>query len=259
MQTINITENIIFDSNHNLKLDIYEPSQNPKGALIDIHGGGWFRGDKSKENDLASVLAENGFLVFVPNYRIAPEFLYPAPVEDMETILSWVKSSDYKFDKNNIGFIGSSAGGNLAIEMGLKTGLPIASWSGMIDIENWIQNHQDVVPSKGEAQDGGIQSGPNDALYKWAILNYTGEDQDLIKKASLLERVTKKAGPMFLANSLNEFCPVDPVFQLAQNLADLKIASVTQIIPGTKHAKGYLNHAIDYTLIFFEDCFKKNK
>ncbi len=33
------------------------------GLIIDIHGGGWFRGDKAKDEDWATRLADLGYMV----------------------------------------------------------------------------------------------------------------------------------------------------------------------------------------------------
>ena len=54
---VKITRNIIYKND--LQLDLYS-GKNSKGAVIDIHGGGWFHGDKSKDEDLATRLAQPG-------------------------------------------------------------------------------------------------------------------------------------------------------------------------------------------------------
>ena len=61
----------VYNEEHQLTLDIYEP-ETIEAAIILIHGGGWFRGDKAKEAALAEKLVKEGFLVIVPNYRLAP-------------------------------------------------------------------------------------------------------------------------------------------------------------------------------------------
>ena len=61
-------------------LDYYESTENSsKTVVIDIHGGGWFRGDKQKDVDLATAIAKLGYQVVVPNYRLTPDNHFPAP------------------------------------------------------------------------------------------------------------------------------------------------------------------------------------
>ena len=260
MDSIKIVNDLVYDLNHNLKLDLYNPINTPRGVIMVIHGGGWFQGDKSKDADIATLLATAGYLIIVPNYRLAPEFHYPAPLEDMDLLIKWYKSSPYFLKTTKMGIFGSSAGGNIAIETGLKYGLPVVSRSGVIDIDIWMELHLDVKASKEAARDGGIQSGKNDALYKWAILNYTAGDPEKIKMASLLNKVSSKAGPMLLVNSLNEFCPVDAVYSLSEKLINKAgVDSCIQLIPGTKHAKGYLDKALPFTLDFYQLCFSSNR
>ena len=42
----------VYDEKNQLALDLYEPEK-IEVAIILIHGGGWFRGDKNKETALA--------------------------------------------------------------------------------------------------------------------------------------------------------------------------------------------------------------
>ncbi|WP_252893705.1 hypothetical protein [Lentilactobacillus senioris] len=52
--TVQSKLDVVYDDKNELALDYYwDPSITNKGVLIDIHGGGWFRGDKSKDSDWA--------------------------------------------------------------------------------------------------------------------------------------------------------------------------------------------------------------
>lgn len=78
-QTAKLTRDVVYKNidNEALGVDVYEPEE-IRGAIVLIHGGGWFAGDKAKEEHLASRLVDEGFVVFVPNYRLAPKYLFPA-------------------------------------------------------------------------------------------------------------------------------------------------------------------------------------
>lgn len=56
-----------------LTLDEYRPNiEQLSGVLIVIHGGGWFHGDKHKDEDISMWLAQRGYLVVTPNYHLTP-------------------------------------------------------------------------------------------------------------------------------------------------------------------------------------------
>lgn len=262
MANVKIEKDITYNSKYGLQMDIYQDMDNvndERRAIIDIHGGGWWLGYKEEETGWANNFAENGYIVFVPNYRLAPDALFPAPIEDLIGLYNWIKDSDYQFDRSKIGAVGMSAGGNLAIELGLRLGIPIASWSGIIDLDHWIETHPDVVASKKNAPIPGTpveninQDGGNDPYYKWFVLNYVNNDQELLKEASLLNRIYKSAGPMFIANSLDEIVPMDGVLKLQEELTNNGIESVFQTVSGHGHGEAYMEHAQKGTLAFFDD------
>lgn len=248
-----------YDPKHQLNTDLYydSDSKSYRGAIIDIHGGGWFRGDKTKDADWATRLAAENYFVFVPNYRYAPKAHYPAPLEDMSTLYNFVQQSDYPFDHDHVAAVGSSAGGNMTVEMAIKFGIPAVSLSGILDIDDWLQRHVDVVPNQGDtaafnqmASSEINQTGANDAFYKWFVVNYFDNDQTKYTPATPYHRVSEKTGPMFLANSLDEFVPNSGVLTMAHALVDKGIAFTTRFLTGSRHAKGYLDNVFDETLLF---------
>lgn len=68
-----VEKDVIYDEAHDLPVDIYVPDAANGGAVIYAHGGGWFRGDKENESDLGQYLADAGYLVAIPNFRLAPK------------------------------------------------------------------------------------------------------------------------------------------------------------------------------------------
>lgn len=106
-----------------LRLDAWVPDgPGPFPAVILVHGGGWNAGDKSggpQKGYMAPMqepLARAGFAWFSINYRLSPKFHYPAPVEDVETAIRWVKAhaAEYHVDVTRLALSGESAGGHLA-------------------------------------------------------------------------------------------------------------------------------------------------
>ena len=98
-------------------LDIYYPkgTDHKLPTLIHIHGGGFFYGDKELYRFYTMFLATQGFTVINFNYRLAPEHVYPAPLEDINQVLQWTteKHKNYYIDLDNLFLLGDSAGGQL--------------------------------------------------------------------------------------------------------------------------------------------------
>jgi acetyl esterase len=257
--TVEITRDIVYKND--LKLDLYSGT-NSKGAVIDIHGGGWFHGDKMKDEDLATRLAQEGYLVIVPNYRLTPAGIYPAGREDILDSLDWLKNSEYQFDRKKIAVWGSSAGGNLSVEVGLLRGIPAISWSGIIDIEGFIlETDGKAAETKADFDFANMpsatinQGGRNDPFLRWCIYALIGNNRSLLKEATPLTRVSPSSGPMYLANSINEFVPAEGALKLQAALLNAGVPSTVQLVTGTEHAKGYMPHAIDASLNFIDNIF----
>jgi acetyl esterase/lipase len=256
---LTITRDITYKTD--LKLDVYSGT-NSKGAIIDIHGGGWFHGDKMKDEDLATRLAKEGYLVIVPNYRLTPSGTFPAGREDILASLDWLEQSGYEFDRSKIAVWGTSAGGNLSVEVALLRGIPAISWSGIIDLEGFIlETDGKATEAKDEIDFSKIpsaninQGGRNDDFLRWCIYSLIGNDRNLLHEATPLTRVSPLSGPMYLANSMDEFVPPSGALKLQRALLDMGIPSTVQLVLGTVHAKGYTQHAIGASLQFLANIF----
>jgi acetyl esterase/lipase len=70
--------------------------------------------------DGVSRIAKAGFLVVSVNYRLAPEYEFPAMIEDVKCAVRSLRAHAdlYNLDPNRIGVFGSSAGGHLVSMLG---------------------------------------------------------------------------------------------------------------------------------------------
>lgn len=112
---------------------VYRPgTEGSLPALVWYHGGGWTVGSLQTHDSLCRALAAGGPCCVVSvGYRLAPEYRFPAAVEDAWAGLSWTvdNSTQLGVDPGRIAVGGDSAGGNLAAVMALRArdeGVPIA-------------------------------------------------------------------------------------------------------------------------------------
>ena len=82
-----------------LTLDAHVPDgDGPFPAAILVHGGGWVAGDKQQYiTYIFQPLSGAGFAWFSINYRLAPQFKFPADADDVESAIRFVKANAAKY------------------------------------------------------------------------------------------------------------------------------------------------------------------
>ena len=83
--------------------------------IVNVHGGGWVYGDKDVYQYYCMDLCLRGFAVVNYSYRLAPEYQFPAQIEDTVMAFRWVieNGDEYGFDVDRLYAVGDSAGANI--------------------------------------------------------------------------------------------------------------------------------------------------
>ncbi|MGI9571508.1 MAG: alpha/beta hydrolase, partial [Desulfobulbia bacterium] len=100
-----------------------DPGNESMPCLIYFHGGGFMLGGLNSHDVPCRHLSLAGdCMVIAVEYRKAPEFPFPEPVEDSWDALEWIVGHIESLggDKNRIALGGDSAGGNIAAVLALR-------------------------------------------------------------------------------------------------------------------------------------------
>ena len=137
-----------------LTLDAWVPDgKGPFPTVIIVHGGGFARGDKQTYvPPLFEPLTQAGFAWFTINYRLHPQYRFPAPIEDVESAIRFVKehAAEYKVDLNRVVLMGESAGGYLVSYVGVrnKSAIKLAAVVPFYGPHDWEQRAQEEAEGK---------------------------------------------------------------------------------------------------------------
>jgi epsilon-lactone hydrolase len=102
-----------------VQIDVVEPAggvarRNNKRVLINLHGGGFMVGARyGGQQESIPIASLGGFRVVTVDYRMAPEYKFPAAGEDVAAVYQALLK---QYEPENIGIYGCSAGGMLTAQ-----------------------------------------------------------------------------------------------------------------------------------------------
>jgi acetyl esterase len=233
---------VIGDIHNAFKIRIYNPDPNrdKHPILVYLHGGGHVIGNINSYDSICRSLSYyTPCLVFSIDYRLAPEFPFPSPLEDSLRAYLWIRNNAIRLggDPDRIAIAGDSAGGNLAIATAIR----------LKEINEYLPNFLGLIypmtdvstehPSYETFQDGFILTRN---LMRWFINHHTTNTSD---------RKNPLASPLLypdfegFPNTYISTAGFDPLSDegkaLAYKLGKSKVKVVHSDFPNLIH--GYIN------------------
>ena len=105
--------------------DLYAPAAagEERAGIVVVHGGGWRRGKPEGVRGFGERLAQAGFVCLLVAYRLTPEAIWPAQIEDVKCAIRFLRAHAGSLDvaPDRIGILGDSAGGQLALMAGVSS------------------------------------------------------------------------------------------------------------------------------------------
>ena len=233
------------------KLDIGQPDGNgPFPVILFFHGGGWQQGDKWHMHKWIQQFVSQGYVGVSVGYRFAPQFKWPAQVQDAKAAVRYLRAhaKELKIDPSRIGVMGESAGGYLALMLGMTS--PGDGLEGESDFSEFSSNVQAVV-SYFCATDFTLQGLPLTPELEADMQKYygkslkevraeftgaSGPDDPILKKISVLPYVDKNDPPtlMFHGDS-DPFVSLEHPRRLQHALQKVNVPNEVVIVKGGGH------------------------
>ncbi|MBP6683028.1 MAG: alpha/beta hydrolase [Halioglobus sp.] len=111
-----VTDEQVDGPHGNIGIRRYLPNGNVVGTCVFCHAGGWVIGDLDTADNLCRRLAGRaGVEVISVDYRLAPEYAFPVPLDDVHAVLRWADTL-----RRPLVVAGESAGANLVAACAIR-------------------------------------------------------------------------------------------------------------------------------------------
>jgi acetyl esterase/lipase len=121
------TEDVIYGRKFGtaLTLDVLQPRQANRAAIVAIISGGWFSSHEGINPDRFRPLLNRGYTVFPVVHGCQPKFVVTEIVQDIHRAVRFIRhnAARYGIDPTRFGVMGSSAGGHLTLTIATQGGL----------------------------------------------------------------------------------------------------------------------------------------
>lgn len=226
-------------------LDVYRPRQaedEDLPVIISVHGGGWVYGDKERYQYYCMSLAQRGFAVVNFTYRLAPEYKFPAPLEDLNLVCKWVmkRAGRYHFDTERIFAVGDSAGANI---LGL--------YAGICTNPDYAKEYDFQIPEGFALTAVGLNCGaytidkndPTQAMTLELMKDFLPEQgtEEELKKLNVLNWITDVYPPVFCMTAVNDFLKPQAL-ALVGKLTENQVPFVYRVFGDKVNQLGHVFH-----------------
>jgi acetyl esterase/lipase len=210
-----IEKNIAYDQHPETVLDIVQPKAPATGkrpGVIVIHGGGWVEGSKDTMMKYVIPYLQQGFVVCNVEYRLAKSAKAPAAVTDVLNAAAWFEQNAkrYSVDPKRIVVTGGSAGGHLALMVGMT---PKSAHLGPASHVAAVVNFYGIADVEDQLQ--GVNK--RDYAVEWVP---TGKDSwDVARRVSPVAYVRKDVPPILtIHGNSDDTVPYEQGIELTRQL-----------------------------------------
>ncbi len=210
-----------------LLLDMLCPNPMPTHsvpAIVYMHGGGWFEGDRSLGLYpwLNPLLAMHDFITVSISYRLSGQAPFPAQIYDAKAAVRWLRANaeQYHINPERIGAWGDSAGGHLAALLGVTGDMP--ELEGNCGSPGFSSRVQAVATRVGPSDflgTGGLMINDAESPVTQLFGGTIHEHEAMMRLASPITHVSADAPPFSIVHgTLDETVPFDQGERLYQAL-----------------------------------------
>lgn len=222
-----------------LQADVYIPAGGLARfpAVLMVHGGGWERRSRKDLAGIAEEFAAAGFVVVNVSYRFAPEYLFPAPVHDLQVAMHWVhrNAARFRVDTGRIAAFGYSSGAHLVSLMAL-----VADTSNPLDQPHGGERTRvHAVIAGGTPTD--LRKFSGGRLVPQFLGGSLQDIPDVFAAASPVYQVHAEAPPFFLYHGKSDLLvSVDHATDFAEVLRIYGVPVETYLMPLRGHISAFL-------------------
>jgi len=272
-----VEENITYGKggDSDLKLDLVRPDgDGPFPAIVFIHGGGWYQGNRQGYRGQMTEAAKRGYVAATISYRLM-KFdeakketatavpIFPTQIHDAKAAIRWLRANSdrYHVDPNRIGVTGGSAGGHLSLLVGLTDSKSdLEGDGGNSDQSSRVQA---VVNVYGPTDMAACHKTSSVAWIFRLFMGGTPEEAvETYRAASPVTYVSKDDPPVLtLHGDRDALVPIAQATTLDDKMKAAGASHKLMIFEGAGHGFGgeHGKQAMDATWSFFEQHLKPQK
>ena len=249
---VKVERAVLYDTidKQRLYLDIATPTGGgPYPCVVVFHGGAWVGGSrrdvsvgaKGKDGKVGPSALEDvaarGYVAVAPSYRLAPKFPFPAQIQDARAAVRFLRANakEYGIDRDKFAAAGFSAGGHLALLLGLADKVDGWDAGGNTDESSRVQC---VVDFFGPADLSlyAVSPAVEDAYLVPVFGKAAKTDPEVYKRASPVTYASKAAPPVLILHGTFDFIvPVIHSEGLLKKLTDAGATAELVTVRGEGH------------------------